>query len=864
MGKVIVAQFVTLDGVIEDPDGSGGTPYGGWAFRTTPRRWRGTSSGSARCSTPASSCSAARPGSCSPGSSRRRTDDFSRKLTAMEKLVASRSLDRVDAWAQLHPPARRPRGGGAAPPRDARTWSSPAAAASSTRSSPTTSSTSTGSWCSRPCSARAASSSTRRAHPSTSGSSRPRTPAAACSARSTIGTRGGAAVRYALLINERPGAYVASTAASGPRSPRSTSRCATTTGCSTARGSRPPRPPPRCARSTASCCSPTARSPRPRRCSAASTSSRPPTWTPRSRIAARIPALRMGGSVEVRPVARRWRPVLDEVFRAEWGRVVAALVGLLRRRRRRRGRRAGGVRDRRAPLAGRRNAGQPAGVAGGDRPQPGRSTGSAATAPSPRSSASSRRPAEVPVTDVVPDERLELVFLCCHPALAPEARVALTLRALGGLSTPEIARAFLVAEETMKRRLTRARTKIREAGIPFRVPDADGAARPARRRPRRALPDLQPGLRRRPGRPRRRGHPPHPHPRRAAARPPSGCSRCWPSCCCTTPAATRASPTASSCRSPSRTAPRGTATGSPKAARCSTARSPRAPAAPTPCRPRSPSCRPRTRSTGRRSWRSTTRLLAQTGSAVVALNRAVAVAEAEGPGPALALVDALDLDGYRYFHSTRAELLRRVGDTAGRPRRLRPRPRAHHHRRRAPLPRPAAARRAGIALRRRVRGVHDDAHRHRRGHDQRRARRLRAAGPAAARLPADPRDVAPGRARRWREEHTVVAPDLRGYGDSSRPPAGDDHARLRVPGDGRRPGRGDARAGPRALRRGRARPGRARRAPDDARPPRRRHPARRARHRADAARLRARRPGPGHGLLPLVLLHPARPAARSG
>ena len=57
-------------------------------------------------------------------------------------------------------------------------------------------------------------------------------------------------------------------------------------------------------------------------------------------------------------------------------------------------------------------------------------------------------------------------------------------------------------------------------------------------------------------------------------------------------------------------------------------------------------------------------LAAQTGSAVVALNRAVAVAECDGPGPALALVDALDLDGYRYFHSTRAELLRRLGDTA--------------------------------------------------------------------------------------------------------------------------------------------------------------------------------------------------------
>jgi len=69
-----------------------------------------------------------------------------------------------------------------------------------------------------------------------------------------------------------------------------------------------------------------------------------------------------------------------------------------------------------------------------------------------------------------PDERLELIFTCCHPALALEAQVALTLRTLGGLSTEEIARAFLVPAETMKRRLTRAKDKIKTAGIPFSVP----------------------------------------------------------------------------------------------------------------------------------------------------------------------------------------------------------------------------------------------------------------------------------------------------------------------------------------------------------------------------------------------------------
>ncbi|HEX6653199.1 MAG TPA: sigma-70 family RNA polymerase sigma factor [Thermoleophilaceae bacterium] len=163
---------------------------------------------------------------------------------------------------------------------------------------------------------------------------------------------------------------------------------------------------------------------------------------------------------------------LEQVFRDEWGRVLAALIGFL------------GDFDLAEEAAQEAFA-----IAAARWPRDGTPTSPRAwlvtTARNraidrirrDRTLAAKTRQLEVPETTedemdetTIPDERLELLFTCCHPALALEAQVALTLWTLGGLRTEEIARAFLVPEPTMAKRLVRAKRKIQAAGIPFRVP----------------------------------------------------------------------------------------------------------------------------------------------------------------------------------------------------------------------------------------------------------------------------------------------------------------------------------------------------------------------------------------------------------
>jgi RNA polymerase sigma-70 factor (ECF subfamily) len=271
--------------------------------------------------------------------------------------------------------------------------------------------------------------------------------------------------------------------------------------------------------------------------------------------------------------------------------------------------------------------------------------------------------------------------MCCHPALAVEAQVALTLRAVAGLATEEIARTFLVPAETMKRRLTRAKSKIKVAGIPFGIPAAarlperlgavlavvylifnQGYSNPTPKTPE-TPPGAEPGLAAeaiRLGRVLAALLPAEPevlgllalmllHDARREARfdgqdlvllPDQDRSRWdWRQIAEARDLLDRA------LLDPARRQRPGAR--GPYALQAAIAS---------------------LQAEKRLDWPQIAALYGEladlTGSAVVRLNRAVAIAEAEGPAAALAIVDGLDLPGYQYWHSTRAELLRRLGRPA--------------------------------------------------------------------------------------------------------------------------------------------------------------------------------------------------------
>jgi RNA polymerase sigma-70 factor (ECF subfamily) len=279
-----------------------------------------------------------------------------------------------------------------------------------------------------------------------------------------------------------------------------------------------------------------------------------------------------------------------------------------------------------------------------------------------------------PPEAAVRDDRLRLIFTCCHPALAPAAQVALTLRLLGGLTTPEIARAFLVPEPTMAQRIVRAKGKIRDAHIPYRVPAE--AALPARLRSVLAVVYLifNEGYTASSG-----GQLIREDLCAEAVRLGRLLAELMPD----EPEVTGllALMLLTQSRRAARTTPGGglvrladqdrgrwdralIAEGQDLVRRCLRRGQP----GPYQVQAAISAVHSDAPATGATDWRQIVALYDQLAvlapGPVVALNRAVAVAEVDGPAAALAQVDALDLDGYYLLHAIRGDLLRRLGQVA--------------------------------------------------------------------------------------------------------------------------------------------------------------------------------------------------------